>query len=206
MSDDRSDLDERSLWSPNPADPRPAEEAEEAPLRDEDELPSTSGGQARGGNPDALVSYLRSIAGTPILSREAQYELADRLEAEREAFLAAVYAIPATRSGRPDTLLQFAEALLGALRRAAFGAGAGAWPDEREVGRQARELLAAVDGDPVVRIPDEFVMLARIFGTLGGLFQHYRPRIDFARHLEPVLGALAPRNEGTQRSWHHASR
>ena len=97
----------------------------------------------------------------------------------------------ATRSGRPDTLLQFAEALLGALRRAALGAGAGAWLDEREVARQARALLAAVDGDPVVRIPDEFVMLARIFGTLGGLFQHYRPRVDFARHLEPVLGALA---------------
>jgi hypothetical protein len=34
-------------------------------------------------------------------------------------------------------------------------------------------------------------MLARIFGTLGGLFQHYRPRIDFARHMAPVLGALA---------------
>jgi len=96
----------------------------------------------------------------------------------------------ATRSGRPDTLLHFAEALLGSLRAAAQGGGM-PWLDEREIAAQARALLAAVTDDPVVRIPDEFVMLARIFGTLGGLFQHYRPRIDFARHMAPVLGALA---------------
>ena len=97
----------------------------------------------------------------------------------------------ATRSGRPDTLLRFAEALLGALRRAAAAGGGVPWLDEREVVAQARELLAAVGDDPVIRIPDEFVMLARVLGTLGGLFQHYRPRIDFARHLAPVLGAFA---------------
>jgi len=102
----------------------------------------------------------------------------------------------ATRSGRPETLLQFAEALLGALRQAALGAGGGAWPDEREVAQQARRLLDAVDGDPVIRIPDEFVMLARIFGTLGGMFQHYRPHIDFARHMDPVIGALGRRTAG----------
>ena len=96
----------------------------------------------------------------------------------------------ATRSGRPDTLLRFADALLGALRRAALEGDGMPWLDEREVAAQARRLLAAVEDDPVIRIPEEFVMLARIFGTLGGLFQHYRPRIDVARHLAPVLGAI----------------
>jgi ubiquinone biosynthesis protein len=52
-------------------------------------------------------------------------------------------------------------------------------------------LLDATSEDPVVRIPDEFAMLARVFGSLGGLFQHYRPRLDWARHMQPVLGALA---------------
>ena len=32
-----------------------------------------------------------------------------------------------------------------------------------------------------------FVMLGRVFGTLGGLFDHYRPEIDYAQHLFPVL-------------------
>ena len=100
----------------------------------------------------------------------------------------------ATRSGRPDTLLRFAEAMLGALRRAATAGGKDVWLGGREVAAQARELLASMDGDPVVRIPDEFVMLARIFGTLGGLFQHYEPRIDVARHLVPVLGSIPSRS------------
>jgi ubiquinone biosynthesis protein len=93
----------------------------------------------------------------------------------------------ATRSGRPETLLGFADALLGAFRALAAGLGAGAWPAPEAVLAQARELLRAAEGDPVVRIPQEFVMLARVFGTLGGLFQRHRPRIDFARHVAPVL-------------------
>ena len=38
-------------------------------------------------------------------------------------------------------------------------------------------------------MPGEFVMLARVFGTLGGLFHHYRPEIDYAEHLLPVIAA-----------------
>jgi len=33
----------------------------------------------------------------------------------------------------------------------------------------------------VEKIPAEFVMLARVFGTLGGLFLHYQPRLDIGR-------------------------
>ena len=42
----------------------------------------------------------------------------------------------------------------------------------------------------MTRIPADFVMLGRVFGTLGGLFDHYRPEIDYARHLFPVLAAV----------------
>jgi ubiquinone biosynthesis protein len=98
-----------------------------------------------------------------------------------------------TQSGRPDTLLHFAEAMLGSLREAARGGAGLVWLDREQLEAQARALLDATRDDPVVRVPAEFVMLGRVFGTLGGLFQHYRPHIDWSRHMQPLLGALAPR-------------
>ena len=62
--------------------------------REEDHLPSGKDADATG-QPDALVSYIRSISRTPILSREQQFALAAKLETHREAFLDAVYAVPA---------------------------------------------------------------------------------------------------------------
>ena len=52
--------------------------------------------RSRATQPDALVSYLRSISATPVLSREEQYELAEAIEVHREAFLEAVFSVPAT--------------------------------------------------------------------------------------------------------------
>ena len=74
---------------------RPDSQAVVKPLRDEDHIPSARETGASG-QPDALVSYIRSISQTPILSREQQYEIAGALEAHREAFLAAIFAVPAT--------------------------------------------------------------------------------------------------------------
>lgn len=99
----------------------------------------------------------------------------------------------ATRSGRPESLLAFADALLGAFRRMA--AGSEAWLAGPELEAELRHLLSAVRHDPVTKLPEDFVLLARVFGTLGGLFQHHRPRIDWGRHVAPVLGG-ALRGEG----------
>jgi hypothetical protein len=49
-------------------------------------------------------------------------------------------------------------------------------------------LLGACESDPVVGLPKEFIMIARVFGTLGGQFAKYEPDIDVARHVMPVLG------------------
>jgi ubiquinone biosynthesis protein len=95
-----------------------------------------------------------------------------------------------TASGLPNTLLHFAEAILGALREAALAGGGVPWLDQPQLAAQARTLLDATRADPVVRIPDEFAMLARVFGSLGGLFQHYRPHLDWTRHMQPLLSAL----------------
>lgn len=90
-----------------------------------------------------------------------------------------------TASGRPDTLHAFADSLLGELRQ--MNSGAVAWPTSEELSRRAHELLSAYQADPVVRIPAEFVMIGRLFISLSGLFAHYQPQIDFARHVLPVL-------------------
>jgi RNA polymerase sigma factor (sigma-70 family) len=70
------------------------EEAIPAVERDEDHLPSARE-RAAGSQPDALVTYIRSISETPILSREEQFALAGALERHREAFLDQVLAVPA---------------------------------------------------------------------------------------------------------------
>jgi ubiquinone biosynthesis protein len=94
----------------------------------------------------------------------------------------------ATASGAPDTLHAFAELLLGEFRQA-LASGPAALLDPDALRAQLARILAAAQADPVVRIPAEFVMLGRVFLSLGGLFQHYRPRIDYAR---PLLQALSP--------------
>jgi ubiquinone biosynthesis protein len=96
----------------------------------------------------------------------------------------------ATRSGDPETLLSFTEALLSQFRDAMLTGERSAWLSRGELLARAGELLESAQRDPVVRLPAEFVMLSRVFGVLGGFFHHYRPRIDYARHLAPVLGSL----------------
>ncbi len=92
-----------------------------------------------------------------------------------------------TASGRPETLHVFADALLAGFDQALSG-GDFEWIDEEQVFERAAELLEVAHEDPVVRIPAEFVMLGRVFGTLGGLFHHYRPSLDVGRDLLPILG------------------
>ncbi len=92
----------------------------------------------------------------------------------------------ATESGRPDTLLAFAAALLSSFQRAA-ASGAFSWPTREAVIAEAGALAQAAQRDPVTRLPPEFVMIGRVFGTLAGLFQHHRPAIDFSRYVLPHL-------------------
>ncbi|HVW30639.1 MAG TPA: AarF/ABC1/UbiB kinase family protein [Polyangiaceae bacterium] len=92
-----------------------------------------------------------------------------------------------TRSGAPETLLHFADALLGELRDA-IRDSAIRWPTREEAVARMRALLRACEEDPVVELPSEFIMIARVFGTLGGQFAKYEPNIDVARHVIPVLG------------------
>jgi len=99
----------------------------------------------------------------------------------------------ATRSGKPDSLHVFAEALLGQLKRGVLG-GQGVpgevWRSREQTFGSAAEMLDAANGDPITSIPPEFVMIARVMGMISGTMDHYRPEIDWfsrvLRHLAPV--------------------
>lgn len=90
-----------------------------------------------------------------------------------------------TKSGDPASLRLFADALLGDLRSAMEG---GDWTDPNLIVEQIEELLGATEDDPVEQIPADFVLLARVFGTLGGLFLHHRP--DTSSHAPKWMAAF----------------
>lgn len=93
-----------------------------------------------------------------------------------------------TRSGDPATLLAFVSAVLDQVRDAIINPGRQAgWPSAEAMMQQVSELLGRLEHDPVDTLPGDFIMLARVFGTLGGLFLHYQPNVDVATL---VLGYL----------------
>jgi RNA polymerase primary sigma factor len=93
---DRIDRDTRPWDDVEASAGSPFAHEEPAPLRDEETIPSDKEAREAGAQADALVSYIRSISATPILSREQQFALAAALETHREAFLDAALAVPDT--------------------------------------------------------------------------------------------------------------
>ena len=81
---------------------------------------------------------------------------------------------------------RFAKTLLEQFRDAASGSGF-SWPSQQEVLADAAHLLQATHDDPVDKLPSDFIMLARVFGTVGGMMLHYQPKIDYGRYVLPTL-------------------
>ncbi len=94
-----------------------------------------------------------------------------------------------TRSGKPDTLIAFSDALLQQLRQmmGEINEEGYVWPTPDDLLETATRLLHQANRDPVDKLPAEFIMLARVFTTLGGLFMHYQPRIDVTRYVLPYM-------------------
>jgi ubiquinone biosynthesis protein len=100
-----------------------------------------------------------------------------------------------TQSGRPDTLLWFAELMLDELRSEGSALRQGG--SSPEMVDEWIRLLRAVEQDPVVRVPHHFVMIGRVVATLGGLIMHYRPTMDIQRIMLPaLLAALSSKEPG----------
>jgi ubiquinone biosynthesis protein len=74
----------------------------------------------------------------------------------------------------------------------------GDWPTPAEVLAQVALMANFIEGDPMVRLPEEFVMLGRVFGTLSGLFLHYRPDVSAAARVIPLVLAAMARLERSQ--------
>lgn len=114
----------------------------------------------------------------------------------------------ATRSGRADTLLAFADALLAQLREAALQGSQGRiqWPTPQQLLDRGRELMNIASEDPVEKLPADFILLARVFGSLGGLFLHYQPSLDVAGSLLRYLAhpdiMPAPTPAPVKSLWH----
>ncbi|HEX6242895.1 MAG TPA: AarF/UbiB family protein, partial [Polyangiales bacterium] len=93
-----------------------------------------------------------------------------------------------TRSGTREGLVAYAK---NALEQLALVSGDG-FRDQDELLTRVAAFGRFMHGDPIEQLPESFVMLGRVFGTLSGLFAHYRPDVSAtARVLPIVLSALA---------------
>lgn len=97
-----------------------------------------------------------------------------------------------TRSGSAEAIERYAQTVLDEI--GVVRARGGGWPTQLELISQTTLMARFIGDEPVVQLPEEFVMLGRVFGTLSGLFLHYRPDVAAAARILPqVLMALATR-------------
>lgn len=85
-----------------------------------------------------------------------------------------------TRSGDIRTLVATSRGLLGAVL-------AGKDWDPQKLLEMSDSAIDSMLTDPVVTVPQEFIMVGRALLTLGGLFYTHKPDIDFMSILLPIL-------------------
>jgi len=73
----------------------------------------------------------------------------------------------------------------------AVKARGGDWPNQVELLGQIATFARCIEDDPITKLPEEAVMLGRVFGTLGGLFLHYRPDLSAAASVLPRMSFTA---------------
>ncbi|MBW2313870.1 MAG: AarF/ABC1/UbiB kinase family protein [Deltaproteobacteria bacterium] len=92
-----------------------------------------------------------------------------------------------SRDGDAQGLQAYAELFLSAFRE---GVSADDGFDHAAQIERIRELT---DADPIAEIPPHFVLLGRVFASLGGLLARYQPQIQLSGILRPGLAsALRP--------------
>jgi len=70
----------------------------------------------------------------------------------------------------------------------------GGFASQLEMVAGLAEFGRFVENDPIVTLPEELVMLGRVFGTLSGLFVHYRPDVSATASVLPVVFAALARS------------
>jgi len=102
-----------------------------------------------------------------------------------------------TRSGTREGLRALASA---ALEQMALVRGQGGdFCSQMEMLGRVAEFGRHLDSDPIEKLPEAFVMLGRVFGTLSGLFVHYRPDVAATAGVLPIVfAALAGSAQGSR--------
>jgi ubiquinone biosynthesis protein len=146
-------------------------------------VPATGGDP---GGPRLAILDFGSVQHYAPERRRAWAQLGLAIVMRDEEKLARLFAEIGFESRGGDASLRgFAELLLEHFRP---GAELAAAFDAQE---RFETVLALLRENPVVRIPDDFVQLGRIFAALGGLLLRYRPRLDLFGILAPRLAAAA---------------
>jgi ubiquinone biosynthesis protein len=86
----------------------------------------------------------------------------------------------ATLDGDPGSLDRFAELLLAAFRD-------GAELGDIDPRAQLETALRVAHENPVVRLPQEFVLIGRVFASLGGLLVRHQPKISLFATITPFV-------------------
>lgn len=89
-----------------------------------------------------------------------------------------------TESGTRAGLEAYARTALGQLATVSADGG---FMNQLEMIAKVAEFGRFVESDPIAKLPEEFVMLGRVFGTLSGLFVHYRPEVSAVGRVLPVV-------------------
>ncbi|MGH7790560.1 MAG: ABC1 kinase family protein [Candidatus Binatia bacterium] len=87
-----------------------------------------------------------------------------------------------SRSGASDGLQAFAELIM-----AAFRADHADGLQDLDPQPVIERILHLTRDNPIVAIPDDFVLLGRVFAVLGGLVMRYRPRLNLFQVIMPHL-------------------
>lgn len=88
----------------------------------------------------------------------------------------------ATRDGSDAALRAFADLFLAAFRADTDQPFATLEPDA-----MMRRILHLTRDNPIVAVPTDFVLLAKVFASLGGLLMRYRPQLNLFQILTPYV-------------------
>ncbi len=136
------------------------------------------------GGPRLALLDFGSVQTYDAARRRAYAELALAILAGDAARLAVLFDAMGfhSRDGSADALHAFADLMLDAFRNdAAFD------PSTLDPKAALERILHLTRDNPIVGIPNDFVLLGRVFAVLGGLLLRYRPQINLFQLLMPRL-------------------
>lgn len=90
-----------------------------------------------------------------------------------------------TLNGELDTLSEIADIMM-----AVFQKNSDTEPNAKDPVKRVEALVALIKENPLVKMPDHFVMIGRVFSSVAGLYFHYQPNINLFKIIAPYM-ALA---------------